>query len=259
MYCDSHCHLDWLPKKGLSIDEEIKKAKGKNLKFVVQSIDSFEDNFSNINLAKRYPNFVFLLSGVHPQKSTEVKEGWFEKLESLIIRNQDLIVGIGEIGIDLHYENLKENLKNQTEVFERCVDLAIKLSIPVSVHSWDSFDETFEVLKKYKGKVSGVIHSFSYGKEEAKRIVSELDFFISFTGSLTYPKNYSLREALRSIPKDKIICETDAPFMPPQKFRGKPNSPHLVTEIYDFIEKEIGLEKETITNNSFNLFRVKTF
>ncbi|GAB4141720.1 MAG: TatD family hydrolase [Patescibacteria group bacterium] len=257
MFIDTHCHLDILPEKSLQIDEEIEKAKNEDVSFVVESIDSFESNFTSVELSKKYKNFVFSLVGVHPQQVQNAPKNYLEVLQKLIDKNSENIVGIGEVGVDLHYSETLLTKRVQLEIFENLIELSIKNNLPVAIHTWDSFDETFEILSKFAGRVRGVIHSFSYTKIEAKKFLEKLDFFISFTGALTYPKNHHLHEAIVNLPKEKIVFETDAPFLPPTGFRGKPNSPRFVKEVYKFAKENFGISESQIFENSKKLFGAK--
>ncbi len=249
LFVDTHSHLDILEERGIDLEIEVENAKNSEISFIVQSIDSFESNFTSTQLAEKFKNFVFSLIGVHPQQVQFAPKNYLEILQNLLDRNREKVVAIGEIGVDLHYPETKETKKLQLEFFETLISFSVKNSLPIEVHSWDSFDETFEILKKFKGRVRGGIHSFSYGFFEAKKFIDELDFFISFAGSLTYPKNQNLHETISKIPKEKIVFETDSPFMPPTGFRGKPNSPLLVKEVYKFAKERFGIDERQVFEN----------
>ncbi|MBC7194798.1 MAG: TatD family hydrolase, partial [Caldisericia bacterium] len=164
----------------------------------------------------------------------------------------------GEIGLDF-YRNLSPK-EIQIEVFKKQIEFAIDLELPIIIHERDSFWETIEILKKYKGKIKGVFHCFG-GDISKLREVLNLGFYIGLGGTITYPKNEILRETIKRAPLQKILLETDAPYLPPQNFRGKRNEPKFLIYTAEYLARLINIpiyKLSEITNKNFSeLFNLK--
>lgn len=236
---DSHTHLsDEL------FDEDLEAAVARAME---AGIDRFilpatsDDTHDKIfSLAARYPNVMYPTIGLHP---TDINgnEEYRKHLERVaeIASNPPLpIVAIGEIGIDLHWD--KDFLSEQQEGFKYQIELAIKHNLPIIIHSRDAWDETFEVLEPYKGRVRGVFHSFSGTEREVERIEALGGFYYGINGTVTYKKSV-IPEALLSIPLDKILLETDSPYLPPVPYRGKRNESSYIPFIANKIAEVKGI------------------
>ncbi|OJF76081.1 MAG: hypothetical protein BKP49_09540 [Treponema sp. CETP13] len=182
------------------------------------------------------------------------------------------LVALGECGLDHHWnpsgvdgrneEDFKNNmLNNEIELFEMQLELAKKKKLPVIIHSREAFEETLACLKNI-GYHSGIIHCYSYGVEEAKAFLN-LGWYISFSGSITYTKKRNLdviSDLIRYIPQDRILCETDSPYLAPVPYRGKKNNPVLVEYVYKYIAERIGLSTEKLAQivykNTCELFNL---
>ena len=140
------------------------------------------------------------------------------------------LVAIGECGIDRHHNRSNADLKGERELFELQLDLAKRLKLPIIVHSREAFQETLEIISNYP-EIQGVIHCFSYGQSEARAFLN-LGYYISFAGVLTYKNAEALRTACAFTPLDRILLETDSPYLAPVPFRGKPAQPSMVVETY---------------------------
>ena len=170
------------------------------------------------------------------------------------------IIAIGECGLDHHWNPSgvdgrnaddfdEKTLLGETELFEMQIDLAKRLSLPVIVHSRDAFDDTYNCIKN-SGYARGIIHCFSYGIDEARAFL-DLGWHISFAGGVTYTKKSkmdAMTELLRFVPNDRILCETDSPYLAPVPFRGMQNNPLLVEHTYNFIAKARGVSVEDLSN-----------
>ncbi|MDY5831543.1 MAG: TatD family hydrolase, partial [Treponema sp.] len=169
------------------------------------------------------------------------------------------IIALGECGLDHHWNPSGEDHRNaedfstdmfrsEKELFEMQLLLAKDLSLPVIIHSRDAFKETLESVKKIDYH-NGIIHCYSYGKTEAKEFL-DYGWYISFSGSITYTKKRcmnEMEELIKSIPYDRILVETDSPYLAPVPFRGKVNSPSLIKNTYDFIAKIKGISSEELS------------
>ena len=166
-----------------------------------------------IELAHRFPH-VFAAAGVHPENCYELPENWLLQLEAMLA--DDKICALGEIGLDYHYDNTDKAV--QAEVFEKQLQLAEKLNLPVIIHSRDACEDTMNILKKHKPR--GVLHCFSGSAETAAEVV-KLGMYIGFTGVLTFKNAKKALAACEAVPLDRLLLETDCPYMAPVPHRGK--------------------------------------
>ena len=210
----------------------------------------------------KIPDNVFFTVRIWPSKTSienqdlEIKK-LLEDLENI---KKYKIIGIGEAGFDRRENDTTNvgNLMEEKRLFRRQIEVAKAKNLPVIVHSRDAYKETYETISE-SGYSKGVIHCFSYGLKEALSFV-ELGFYISFSGIITYKKNEYIREAVRKIPREKILLETDSPYLSPQPFRGKTNTPAYIRETYKKAAEILGLSLEDLcllvkenTDRLFNL------
>lgn len=234
MLTDSHCHL--YKEYYEDIDEIIKMSISKNVTKFITCGCNYKSNLETLEIIKK-PN-VYGAIGVHP---TEIDD--INKSVELIKANVDnpKIVAIGEIGLDYHYENT--NKKEQIEVFNLMLQLAEKYHKPVVVHSRDAFSDTYNILKKYQ--VKGIIHSFCGTLEEAKKYI-DLGFLIGINGIVTF-KNSNLLEIVCNIDLNKMVLETDSPYLAPVPYRGTQNNPSHIYDIALFLSDKLNLSMEVFT------------
>ena len=215
---DTHTHL-YAEEFDDDRKETIQRALDKGItEFYLPAIDS-ESHKKMLQLESEYPNQIFSMMGLHP---CYVKpESWEKELE--IVKNyldQRHFPAIGEIGIDLYWD--KSTLDIQVKAFEQQIDWAIEKDLPIVIHTRESFDETFEVLERKKHpKLRGIFHCFSGNLEQAKQALN-LNFILGIGGVVTF-KNGKIDQFLNEIPLDKIVLETDSPYLAPVPFRGKRN------------------------------------
>ena len=250
---DTHTHL-YLDHFKDDIDDVIQRAISVGVeKFYLPSISS-KYNESMHDLESKFPNRVFCMIGLHPCYVDKNFE-----LEIKFVKDQiksNSYKAIGEIGIDLFHE--KKYFKQQIIAFEEQIKLAIEYDLPIIIHSRESFDEIFEVLKKYKSdKLRGIFHCFTGNQDQAKKII-DLNFFLGIGGVVTF-KNGKISEFLSSIPIDRIVLETDSPYLAPAPHRGKRNeSSYLsiiaskLSEIYNLDVSEISRITEQNSNEIFD-------
>ncbi|MCF7795915.1 TatD family hydrolase [Patescibacteria group bacterium] len=249
---DTHCHLDMLD----DIPEKIKRAKENNVTHIINPGISLESTKKAQKLSCKYDN-VYFLSGIHPEELSEkTYEDILEDLKEIKeIAKDKKCLGIGEIGFEYHYENLLD--KKQKELFKKQIEIAENLNKPIIIHSRDNFTDTYNVLKNNKQKT--LIHCFDYGLTEMEKFL-ELNFYISFTGMITF-KNVrnEIVECVKRIPENRLLIETDAPFLAPEPKRGKKNEPAFVKYILEKISeiKNIDIKQlENIVNqNTKDFFR----
>lgn len=265
MLVDTHCHLNTIIKKEFDIPlkdsdfdkaaEIIKEAAEDSVNILLNVGTSLPESLNSVALAQRFKD-VYAAVGIHP---TDLKIDWqkdLNQISSLINNPTNKIVGIGECGIDLYHT---QNLAEQEEAFKRQINLALEHDLAVVVHSRNAPDETLNVLSRFKdSNLRGVIHCFSYDLAMAKEFIA-LGLVLGMGGTITYPKNDELRNVVNSISLDSIILETDAPFLPPQIIRGKPNHPKYIKLIANFIATIKNLTFEEVANqttkNAFEIFK----
>ena len=249
---DTHTHL-YLDHFKDDIDDVIQRALSVGVeKFYLPSISS-KYNESMHDLESKFPNRVFCMIGLHPCYVDKNFELEIKFVKDQIKSNN--YKAIGEIGIDLFHE--KKYFKQQIIAFEEQIKLAIEYDLPIIIHSRESFDEIFEVLKKYKSdKLRGIFHCFTGNEDQAKKII-DLNFFLGIGGVVTF-KNGKISEFLSSIPLDRIVLETDSPYLAPAPYRGKRNeSSYLsiiaskLSEIYNLDVSEISRITQQNSNEIF--------
>lgn len=245
-YIDTHCHINGTYFKE-DRAEAIKEAFASNVEKIILPGTSIEDSLEAIQMSKANPN-LHAAVGIHPADAFKTDCSYLEKI------NPEDIVAVGEVGIDL-YRNTNPALEKQIEVFEKHIEFAIKHNKPLLIHMRDAEAQVFDSLKKYKG-VKFVMHSFTSTLEWANKFI-ELGGMISFSGIVTFKNAKDLQEVAKSIPLNKILIETDAPFLSPTPHRGKHNKPVYVKHVGDFIS-ELRQESqvlETIYQNTLELFK----
>ena len=203
---------------------------------IFRMVSSERENESGVN---------FLASvGVHPHEASGVAGGLPEGLVKL--SGEKKIAAIGEIGLDYYYDNSPRKI--QRDAFERQIDVAVRVRKPVILHlrnaqargGGDAYGEAMAVIKNFPDLIGGVVHCFSGDKPDA-RAALDLGFYVSFAGPLTYPKAEELREAAKYSPLDRILCETDSPYLAPRSKRGRRNEPALVADVYAKLAEVRGL------------------
>ena len=255
MFTDSHTHL-YLNAFQDDRDEMIQRAIDAGVtRMLLPNIDSSSID-SLFSLTKRFPDHCYPMMGLHP---TSVKENYLEELRRIekALVHKD-IIAIGETGIDLYWD--KTFLKEQEEVFSTQIAWAMELDIPLVIHARDSFQEIFSVLDRAGGPdLRGVFHSFTGGPDELERSLS-FNFMIGINGIVTF-KNSNLGEVVRKIPTNRLLLETDSPFLAPVPYRGKRNEISYLIETAVKVAEIYNLSKEEIARvtsaNAEQLFRLK--
>jgi len=227
-FVDSHAHIDGEEFDG-DRDEVIGRARAAGVCAIlnVGTGDPHAGSLERaVQLAEEYDD-VYAAVGIHPHDARLFDESVAERLESLLTGNRK-IVALGEIGLDYHYDNSPRD--EQRRAFVRQLHMAHALSLPVIIHSRDAEAETVEVLRDEYGGAErrGVMHCFSGGREMAEQVL-EMGFFISFAGNVTFKNAESLRDVARNVPLDKLLIETDCPYLSPVPLRGRRNEPAHVT------------------------------
>ena len=250
-WLDSHCHInDKAFRDDLDtvlenmVSNDVRKAM-----IISSYIDDYEFGFSI-----KHPELEFKHSlGVYPGDVDDTDEETLKRFEELYQENR--CQAIGEIGLDYHWG--KENRERQLEVFERHLIMAQKLDKPIIVHSRDAIQDTYDLMKKYP--VSGVMHCYSNSAEMAKEFV-KLGYYISISGTITWKNAREPLEVIKVVPLDKLLIETDCPYLTPAPNRGKRNEPSYVVYTGKKICEELGIDEEDfkkqLNENYHRLFRL---
>ncbi len=245
---DSHAHV--LSEFYDDIDTLINIAKEKNMYKIINCADSYSTSIEVLELSKKYDNFLIPAIGIHPENVSDLDN--INKLEELIKNNK--IYAIGEIGLDYHYEDYDK--EKQKELFNKQLDLAEKYNLPIIVHTRDSIQETFDILKTRKLK--GVIHCYNGSFEMAKEFI-KLGYKLGIGGVLTF-KNSNLYKLIEKLDLENIIIETDSPFLSPEPLRGTKNYPY---NVYYVAKKIAEIKNESVENiieitknNTISLFDI---
>lgn len=254
-YFDTHCHLNIKP---FSDDEKniLKYIKESNVMMNIVGVD-LESSLKAIKLSDGIKTFASI--GIHPNDliSNQQIDIDIEKIESEIIKNKSKIIGIGETGFDFYKSNKKEKYELQAYSLKKHIKLAEKYNLPIILHVRDANSEMIEFIKEYKPKCKILIHCFSGDINHVKEYI-KLDVYFSISGTITFKNSLELVEAVKEIPNNKLLAETDSPFLSPEPYRGKINHPINVMIIIDKINeiKNSNLSKD-IFNNSLSFFSIK--
>jgi TatD DNase family protein len=230
MFVDSHAHIDG-PEYDADRDEVIARAREAGVVAIlnVGTGDPHGDNFERaVRLAERHPD-VYASLGVHPHDASLFNDAAEQKILKLR-KASGRIVAWGEIGLDYHYDNSPREV--QRDVFRRQLHLAREVGLPVIVHSRDADDDTIAILSEFPptDRPAGVLHCFGGSLMMAETAVS-LGFYVSFAGVLTFKNAQPLRDIAARLPLDRLLIETDCPYLTPIPFRGKRNEPAHVLEV----------------------------
>ncbi len=251
---ETHCHLDYL--KQLTTAEIIKKAQENGVeKFITISVEP--DNLCKvIELTKQFKN-VYCSQGIHPHDAKLASDEVLSIIKENTLKEKK-VVALGEMGLDYHYNNSPKDI--QIEYFEKQLKLACELNKPVVIHTRDADDDTISILKKYSAKLKhkGVLHSFTSGKKLAEFALSE-GFYLGFNGIITFKNAQNVREIVELTPIERLLIETDSPFLAPVPHRGSENAPfHLPLVAAKIAEiKNISVEAvaKQSTKNATDLFQ----
>jgi TatD DNase family protein len=225
MLIDTHTHLD---DARYNDDREavIARAREAGLEAFITIGCDLATSRSAVALADHYA-FVYASVGVHPHEVKHIQEDWYDEFRYLA--KSDKIVAYGEIGLDYHYNH--SSPKEQRERFHEQIQLARDLKLPVIIHTREAQEDTITILKEEKAsEIGGVFHCFSGDARLAKDAL-DLGFYLSFSGILTFPNAAMLRDIAQNTPLDRVLIETDCPYLTPVPYRGKRNEPAYVSQV----------------------------
>ena len=251
MIIDAHCHL-YYDELASDIDNVIQRAIDAGVSRLVCVGTNVEDSKKCLSITENNDD-IFASSGVHPHDAKDVTEGYADEIYELM--EYESMIAIGEIGLD-YYRNLSEP-ETQKKVFKELMEVAQDLDKPVIIHNRDADADTLEIIGNYPS-VQGVAHCFSSTLETAQAFL-EMGYYISFSGNITY-KNSHLPEIVKSIPLDRVVVETDSPYLSPEPERGKSNEPSRIIHTLTKLSEIYGLSLEEMAkytyDNTAELFRL---
>ncbi len=259
MIIDTHAHYD-----DEKFDEDREKLllslKEGGIERVINMGTCVKTSREAVKLAKTY-DAVYAAVGVHPEEIADLSGDWLDEIRALA--GAEKVVMIGEIGLDYYW--VKDNKEEQKKVFREQLKLAAELDLPVSVHSRDAAEDTLAVITeevaiaKAKGqRLTGIIHCFGYSPEMAESFI-KLGFLIGIGGVVTFKNSKKLKETAEKIPLEKLVLETDAPYLAPEPFRGKRNSSLFLPYVAETIAQIRGIAREEVekitTENAYRLIK----
>jgi len=262
-YIDSHAHLFFEDYKN-DIEEVLSRAKDAGVKYCIVPGTDLASSMEAVSLAEHHDS-IFACVGIHPHESAKAADSDFRKIEEL--SGHPKVVAIGEIGLDYYYDFSPKD--RQKEIFAEQIEIAARRNLPIVVHTRESIEETFAIVKKIVNThpdwqetgttpKRGVFHCFPGTAEDAK-FIRGLGFYVSYTGIVTFKKSESI-ETVKQIGLQSILLETDSPYMTPVPLRGKRNEPANIVYIGRKIAETLDLTEEEVarvtTENTMQLFRL---
>ena len=249
MWIDSHAHID---KLSLGVEETLESAKLAGVFRILTIGTELKDWGEVVRLCKQHPELYGTL-GMHPHTAGDFDKECEEFLKTHL--NLEKIVAVGEIGLDYHYEHSERRV--QKEIFEKQLALAYDFKMPVEIHTREAEEDTAFFLKKFHGKVRGLLHCFTSSYSLARQAL-DCGFNISFSGILTFKNAEGLRETCKKVPLDRLHIETDAPFLSPVPYRGKENQPARVSILAELVAELHNVDLQTLSDqlkkNTWDLF-----
>ncbi len=243
MYFDTHAHVD-----DARFDEDraimLENCREKGVSLIMNIGAHLPSSRAAVALSEQYEN-IYATVGIHPCDTYDLTEAHYAELEELA--KHDKVKAIGEIGLDYHYEDTDK--EKQHIAFHRQMALAEKLGLPVVIHSREATQDTLAVLKEHPN-VKGVVHSYS-GSVETAKILLEMGYYLSFNGIVTFKNAHKAREVLATLPHDRVLIETDCPYLAPDPHRGERNDPSLVPFVAAKVAEIWGMTQDEVAQITF--------
>ena len=256
-FFDSHAHLN---DEKFNDDREniIEILREDGISNFINAGYSLEGSKQAIELAKKY-DFIYATCGISPNDIPQSEQELWKSVAEIpnLVKESSKVIAIGEIGLDYYWNNDNKDL--QKEVFIKQIEIANDLELPIVIHTREAVMDTIEILKKHKVKNTGVFHCCPLNRELVKEAL-KLDFYISFAGPITFKNSKNADEIINLVPNDKMLIETDSPYLSPEPLRGKRNDPRNVKYIAQKIAKTKAIDLEDVAeitkNNAKRLFKI---
>lgn len=254
MIVDTHCHL-YYEELVSNIENILAISKDNGLDYIIVPAVDIQTSESVIALADKYP-MIYAVIGVHPCDIKDNEKTILDKIAIMLKHKK--VIGIGETGLDFYWE--KENIEKQKDFFRMQIRLAKEFNLPVIVHSRDSIKETIKIIKEeYNDKIYFQMHCFSGDLSDASELLEFNKIYFSFCGNITF-KNYKGDDVVKSIPVERLLFETDSPFLSPVPFRGKTNFPyhiiHTIKKISEIKNIEENYLKSIVRENTKQIYGI---
>lgn len=246
MIFDTHAHYD---NEAFDEDREslLSGLPGQGIGAVVNIGASISTSENTLELTRKYP-FIYGAAGVHPNETGELNDHLIECLREMA--EDPKMVAIGEIGLDYYWD--EQDRETQKYWFARQLDLARETGLPVVIHSRDAAKDTLDIMKEQKaGDIGGVIHCFSYGVELAREYLN-MGFYLGIGGVLTFKNARKLKEVVEYMPTDRLVLETDCPYLSPAPYRGKRNSSLFLTYVVEAVSRIKGISREQVEQITYD-------
>ena len=253
---DTHVHLN--DKRFLAdIDNVVKKAMENGIKKMVCVGYDIASSLQAIDLAYRYNGLIYAAVGIHPNDCNGISEKDWQRLETML--DEPCVVALGEIGLDYYWDSVKHDV--QKEFFIRQINLAKKKNLPIIIHSRDALQDTFDILKSEDiSSIGGIMHSYSGSAAMASEFV-KLNMMISLSGVITFNNARQTKEVAQAIDLDRLLIETDCPYLTPMPYRGKTNYPEYTYYVAAEIAKQKCLEITEVMEKTYHsaceIFKIK--
>lgn len=256
MIFDTHAHYD---DEQFDTDREtlLESMEANGIGRIVNIGANVASTKAAVDLAQKYP-FMYAAVGVHPSEAHELNEEVFSWLETMT--HQDKVVAVGEIGLDYYWDKEQEVRDNQKHWFIRQMELARSVNLPISIHSRDAAKDTLDLVKAHGKGLGGVVHCFSYGVEMAREYLN-MGYYIGVGGVVTFNNAKNIKEVVAYAPMDRIVIETDCPYLSPVPYRGKRNSSLYLPYVVEKIAEIKGITPEEVREitwkNGVKMYRMK--
>ena len=257
-FFDSHAHLDD-EKFNNDRDEIIKQIHDSEIEKFVSAGYSLESSKVAVELGKKY-NFIYPTCGISPNDIPQTEEDLWKQLEEIeeLLKTETKIVAVGEIGLDYYWNT--ENKELQKKAFIEQINLANKYNLPIQIHTREAVMDTIEILKNNTVKQKGIFHCCPLNRELVKEAL-KLGFYISFAGPVTFKNSKNADEIIKMVPNDKMLIETDSPYLAPDPVRGTRNTPinvkYIAKKIADVKQIELEQIAELTYKNAMGIFNLK--
>lgn len=254
-FIDTHIHLD-CKEFDDDRDQAISRAREAGAKAMFVPAIDLNTSVASLELSERYEGFVFAMAGLHPEEVGPDYEAQLESIKEIIDSERGRLIGIGEVGLDFYWT--RDNEREQFRAFERQVEWSVATGLPLMIHCRKAQNEMVGIMRRYEKELrGGVFHCFTGNFIEASQLLDFQGFFLGIGGVLTFKKSH-LPEVVKDIPLERIVLETDAPYMAPVPMRGKRNESSFIPYIVERLAEAYGTSADEIcrqtTDNALKVF-----
>ncbi len=243
MITDTHAHL-YYPEIISDIDNILSRAKDSGIERIIVPAVDIETSMTILRLSEKH-EMIYCALGVHPCDVSKSETKNIDEIEKLL--SHEKVVAIGETGLDYYWD--KSNIEKQKEIFQLQIDLSKSRKLPIIIHTRNSMEDAIEMIRNsYSDDLSGQFHCFSGNEDQLNDILSMKNFSLSFCGNITY-KNFRDTEVVKKTPLDRLLSETDSPFLPPVPYRGKKNEPSYIFKTLEKISELKATDLNDILQN----------